>query len=188
MIRINLLAVERERVRRRPGLDLSQQITVLGSLLVLVAALGVVWWWWTLRQRVARLDRDIAAAQQETVRLKSVLDELRRMETRRTQFQQRVALIEELRRGQGVAVRLLDQVSRSVPDRLWLTELRQEGSSVTMQGRAISLTALSDFVGNLEASGYFARPVEILESTTEEQQQVQVVRFSIKAEFKVPGP
>lgn len=187
MIRINLLAVDRERVRRRAGLDLAQRVTILGSLILLMAALVIGWWWWTLRQRVARLEQDIAAAQQETVRLQSVLGEVQRLETRRAQFQQRVKLIEELRRGQGAAVRLLDQVSRSVPDRLWLTELRQQDSSVTIQGRAISLTALSDFVANLESSGYFVRPVEIVESAVEEQQQVQVVRFSIKAEFKMPG-
>src|SRR5688572_31876472 len=37
----------------------------------------------------------------------------------------------------------------------------------TMQGRCLTLTSLSDFIGNLEASRYFIRPVEIIESRVE---------------------
>ena len=47
---------------------------------------------------------------------------------------------------------------------MWLTKLKQNGYDVTIEGRCMSLTALSDFVGNLEAPRYFKRPVEILSS------------------------
>jgi type IV pilus assembly protein PilN len=109
-------------------------------------------------------------------------------ESRKSQLQQRVALIEELRRGQTGPVRLLDELSRAIPDRLWLTELKQENAEVRIDGRTTSLTALSDFVGNLEGSGYFARPVEILDSRVEAVQGTgDVVRFSVKAQFVMPG-
>jgi type IV pilus assembly protein PilN len=99
-----------------------------------------------------------------------------------------VALIEELRKGQSGPVHLLDEISRSVPDRLWLTELKQDDTEVRLDGRTTTLTALSDFVGNLEGSGYFARPVEILDSKVETVQGVgDVVRFSVKAQFVMPG-
>ena len=42
----------------------------------------------------------------------------------------------------------------------WLTQVRQQGFDVTIEGRCLSLTSLSDFIGNLEASRYFKRPVE----------------------------
>ncbi len=52
MIRINLLAVERERGKRRTplsGIQATQQkITVACSLIVVLAALGVGWWYWSL--------------------------------------------------------------------------------------------------------------------------------------------
>jgi Tfp pilus assembly protein PilN len=110
-------------------------------------------------------------------------------------LQQRVALIEELRKGQSGPVHLLDEVSRALPERLWLTQLQQVEGDLRIEGRATSLTALSDFVGNLESSGYFARPVEILDSQVEAQPaQVQaaggpgdVVKFTVKAQFVMPG-
>jgi type IV pilus assembly protein PilN len=114
-------------------------------------------------------------------------------EKRRTQLQQRVALIEELRKGQSGPVHLLDELSRALPDRLWLTQMKQQDGEIRVDGRTTSLTALSDFVGNLESSGYFARPVEILDSQVESQGQQQaagagdLVKFTVKAQFSMPG-
>ena len=153
MIRINLLAVDRERTKRRAGFDLAQKVTVACSLILLATALGVGWWYWSMRQASQRLEVEIAAAQQETERLRSVLDQVQQVETRRAQLQQRVALIEQLRQGQGEPVRILDEVSRALPDGLWLTEISQEARTLTIQGRSTTLTALSDFIGNLEVSG-----------------------------------
>ena len=64
---------------------------------------------------------------------------------------------------------MLDQISRALPPMLWLTELKQTpvANEVVIDGRCTTLTGLSDFVGNLEASGYFKRSVEIVSSTTE---------------------
>jgi hypothetical protein len=50
------------------------------------------------------------------------------------------------------------------------------------------LTELSDFVANLEASGYFKKSIEIVSSQTEAlpTSPGQLVRFSIKAQFQQP--
>ena len=185
MIRINLLAVER---KPKKSFDIGQKVPIACSLIVLLTAVGIGWRFWSLRQESVRLDQEIVAAQQESQRLQAVLRQVDDFEKRKAQLQQRVALIEELRKGQSGPVHLLDEVSRSVPDRLWLTELKQDDTEVRLDGRTTTLTALSDFVGNLEGSGYFARPVEILDSKVETVQGVgDVVRFSVKAQFVMPG-
>ena len=185
MIRVNLLAVER---KPKKSIDLGQKVPLACSLILIATALFIGWRFWTLRQTSARLDRDIVAARQEAERLRSVLQQVDDFEKRKGQLQQRVALIEELRKGQIGPVRLLDEVSRALPDRLWLTEMKQQQSEVRIDGRTTSLTALSDFVGNLEGSGFFSRPVEILDSKLETVQGVgDIVRFSVKAQFVLPG-
>lgn len=188
MIRINLLAVDRERAKRRASFQLGQKVTIGCSLILLATVVLIGWWYWSLRRDSVKLDEEIAAAQRETTRLRSVLEQVRQFEARRAQLQQRVALIEQLRKGQSGPVHMLDEISRSLPDRLWLTAMKQEGTDVTIDGRAISLTALSDLVGNLESSKYFKRPVEILDSQVESLgQQGDVVKFSVKATFAPPG-
>jgi Tfp pilus assembly protein PilN len=62
---------------------------------------------------------------------------------------------------------MLDQISRALPPMLWLTELKQDGTDVIIDGKCTTLTGLSEFVSNLEASGYFKRSVEIVSTTTE---------------------
>ena len=187
MIRINLLAVEREQ-KKRPSLLATQKVAIAGSAILAAAALFLGWRFVSLRQESARVDAEIKAAQLETQRLRTVLQDVQNFEARKQQLQQRVALIEELRKGQSGPVRMLDEISRALPDRLWLTTLTQDATGVKLEGRTTSLTALSDFVGNLENSGYFARPVEILDSQVENSQGAgDVVRFSVKAQFQLPG-
>ena len=71
----------------------------------------------------------------------------------------------------------------------WLTSLKQDGYDVTLEGRCLSLTALSDFVGNLEASRYFKRPVEICRarSCSGEQGGPELIQFMVKGTFQMAG-
>jgi len=186
MIRINLLAVRRK--APEPNRFAVQKVPLLCSLILLATVLFVGWRFWSARQLDARLGDEIQRAEQEAQSLRTVLQQVQQFEQRKAQLQQRVALIEELRQGQSAPVHMLDEISRAVPDRLWLTELKQDPQGLKVDGRTTSLTALSDFVGNLEASGYFARPVEILDSQVETSNNaVDLVKFSVKAQFTMPG-
>jgi type IV pilus assembly protein PilM len=191
---INLLTVERERTRRRAGLQPVQKVAIAASLIMVLTIVGLGWRYWSVRQNLTRLDAEIAAAEAETRRLRTLLGDVQKFESRRAQLQQRVALIEELRKGQLGPVRMLDTISRALPDRLWLTTLEQKGpGEITLQGTTTSLTSLSDFVGNLEASGLFARPVEILGSQVDSRgsrpgaDAADLVRFTVKGTFQGPG-
>jgi type IV pilus assembly protein PilN len=189
MIRINLLGVERQKTKKAPVFDVGQQLTVVCSLILVATLVGVGWWYWSLSTASAQVNNEIAAADQEAARLRSLLAEVQDFEAQRAQLQQRVRLIEQLRSGQSVPVQLLDHVSRSLPDMLWLTDMTQDGSVVTIQGRSNTLIALSDFVGNLGTGALFRKPIEIVNSQVESaggggsgQQSVDLIRFTVKAD------
>jgi type IV pilus assembly protein PilN len=192
MIRINLLAADREKQpRKAAGLsfDIGQKVTLVCSVILLGTALGIGWWWWMLDRESARLTDEIASAERETTRLKTILTQVAQFESQKQQLQQRVTLIEELRKGQTGPVHLIDQLSRAMPEMLWLTSLSQDGGEITVDGRCTTLTALSDFVSNLEQSGYFRRPVEILDSQVEQVtgSSSELIKFQLKATFAPPG-
>jgi type IV pilus assembly protein PilN len=189
MIRINLIAGER-RATKAAGrtFQVGQKITVAGSLLLVLAAAVIGWRYWTLMQNQEAVTRDIDAARREESRLAEVLKQVADFEANRAQLQQRVALIDDLRKGQTAPVHMIDQISRALPEMTWLTSLKQENYDITIEGRCLSLTALSDFVSNLEASRYFKRPVEIIESTVlPTQTGPQLIRFVIKGTFQMSG-
>ena len=190
MIRINLLGVERQKTRKAAlALDVNQRITLACSLILVAAALGIGWWYWSLDQASMRVDQELAAARQEQVRLQSVLVEVRQGEQRRAQLQQRVALIEQLRSGQSIPVQLLDHVSRSLPDMIWLTEMRQDESGLTLTGRSTTLISLADFVASLGSNDkLLKRPVEIVNSQVESAAAgagpaVDVITFTVRAQI-----
>jgi type IV pilus assembly protein PilN len=191
MIRINLLAREKKQraaARRQSTFQPGHRITVACTLILLAAGLATGWWFWSLRKDSARLDEELAAAQQETDRLRTLIVQVRQYETRKGQLQQRVTLIEQLRRGQSGPVHMLDQISRSLPDMLWLMEMKQTGADVMITGRCTVLTSLSDFVGNLENTGWFKRPVEIVDSQVEKAAptSAEMIKFTIRAQFAPP--
>jgi type IV pilus assembly protein PilN len=190
MIRVNLLAAERKDVKKKAAspLQITQKVT-LGCTLILVAAGGTIGWrFMSLRRESAALDASIATAQQETARLHSIIQQVQQFEQRRAQLQQRVALIEQLRRDQTGPVHMLDQISRALPPMLWLTDLKQgaDPNEVLIDGKCPTLTSLSDFVANLENSGYFRKSIEIVNSEAEGA-PTALVKFSIRAQFQRPG-
>lgn len=192
MIRVNLLATSAERKKSAgPGItfDSAQRIALGGGLLLVLAVAFVGWRYWALGQESAQVERDIEAQRREEQRLVQVINEVRDFEARRERLQQRVSLIEELRRGQTAPVHILDQVSRSLPDMTWLTKMSQQGYDITMEGNCLSLTSLSDFVGNLESSHYFARPVEIIGSEVVPATPTtpELIKFTVKATFQMAG-
>jgi type IV pilus assembly protein PilN len=197
VIRINLLGVERQKAKKAaaaPSFDIGQRLTALCSLVLVVALLGIGWWYWSLSTETTELDAEIARSQQEAARLKSLLNEVKQFEDRRGQLQQRVQLIEQLRGGQSVPVQLLDHVSRSLPDMLWLTSLEQDSGAITIEGRSTTLIALSDFVGNLGNSSLLQKPVEIVNSQVENVASsgtptrggapaVETIKFTVRAKL-----
>lgn len=190
MIRINLIAGDRRVVKSAaPALVIAQKVALAGSVILVIAAVLVGWRFWAITEREMRLAADLEGARQEEARLAEVLKQLAEFEGRRTQLQQRVALIDELRRGQSAPVHLIDQISRAVPEMTWLTSVKQQGYDVTIVGRSTTLSALSDFVGNLEATRFFRRPVEIVESEVAQgpKDGPDLIHFTIKGSFRMAG-
>jgi type IV pilus assembly protein PilN len=192
MIKINLLTVERKAAKKKVvAFQSAQKITLGCTLILVVAAAGIGWRYLALQRQSTQLDNDISAAQQETTRLHSIITQVQQFEQRKAQLQQRVALIEQLRRDQTGPVHMLDQISRSLPPMLWLTGMKQGASpaEVIVDGRCTTMTGLSDFVANLEGSGFFKRGIEIIQSQTETGPATvgELIRFSIKATFQLPG-
>jgi type IV pilus assembly protein PilN len=190
MIRINLLATERRGARAAaPGLQDGQKMMVIGSLLLVLTVALVGWRFWALREQQAEVTRQIEAATREEQRLQEILKQVQDFETRRKVLESRVALIDELRKGQTAPVHMIDQVSKALPDMTWLTNMQQSGYTLTIQGRCLSLTSLSDFVGNLEGSRYFMRPVEIIETSVAkgDGKGPELIQFTIRATFQMAG-
>jgi type IV pilus assembly protein PilN len=189
MIRINLLAAERTQTKKKLTIQVGQKLTIACSLILVMAALFIGWRYWSLARQSSAMDAEILAAQQETARLRSIIQQVQDFEQRKAQLSQRVVLIEDLRKGQTGPVHMLDQLSWALPPMLWLTSVRQAEGNVVIEGNSTTQTGVSDFVTNLENSGYFRRSIDIVSTTSEPLPRPpgEVVRFQLRAQFQRPG-
>jgi type IV pilus assembly protein PilN len=187
MIRINLLTVERAVGKKKTSavVTSAQRVTIGAALILVSTVVGVAWWYWSLHTASAQLNTEIASAETEANQLRSVLAQVQKFETRKAVLQQRVTLIEQLRRGQSAPVHVLDELSKALPDRLWLVSMGQQGDNFTIDGRTTSLTGVSDFVANLQASAWFGA-VELLDSQVDQTPSGDIVRFTLRATAENP--
>jgi type IV pilus assembly protein PilN len=182
MIKVNLLASSRAAAPAKEWLPRDQRSALGGVAILVASALAVGGWWYYLSNQASAVDTRIAAAQTELVRLKDASKLVEQTTARKNELSERLSLIDRLRTAKREPVSLLETVSRSMPDGLWLLEIKQAGSSVQIDGRATSITAVTDFTERLQSSGFFKRPVEILATGTEEIEGTGVVKFSVKAD------
>ena len=194
MIRINLLTSERKAAKgasKGLAFQAGQKMMILGSLILIVAVAALGWRYWALGQQAAQLTADIEAAKREEARLQEILRQVKEFEARKAMLQARLDLIDTLRKGQNAPVHMIDQVSRALPEMTWLTNMQQspDGYTLTIQGRCLTLTSLSDYIGNLESSRYFMRPVEIVDSTVvpATDKTPDLISFTIRGTFQMAG-
>jgi len=190
MIRINLVAPEKPTHQKKraasapsaPGATTFYlfMILCLGASLVLC---GGGWYWRS--SEIARVDRETAAAQKRKAELQVIKDQVDALEAKRRMFQDKVDLIERLRLEQGGPVHMLDEVSKALPDLVWLTKLDESSNgAVRMSGSSSGLNAVADFMTNLQRSGWF--PTVEMGPTKESKLGGAVVDFSLTATFKDP--
>jgi type IV pilus assembly protein PilN len=186
MIKVNLLATNPGAVAPKEWLPREQRSALGGVSVLVVTALALGGFWYFQGLQRAEIETQVSAAQAELLRLKDAASVVERTNARKTELSERLALIERLRASKRAPVSLLETVSYSVPEGLWLLEIKQAASSVQIDGRATSITAITDFTERLQNSGYFLRPVEIMSTATEAIEETPVVRFVVKAEVVPP--
>jgi Tfp pilus assembly protein PilN len=182
MIRVNLLATTTPGIKApRVWLPPEHRSAMLGLGMLVLTAVTVGGWWWSLDTERASVDLKIANAEAEIERLKGVAKLVEYATARKAELAERLNLIQHLRATEREPVTLLETVNRSVPDGLWLLDIKQAGKTVQVEGQAMSITYVTDFAEHLQDSGFFQKPVEISKVKTETVQDASVIRFVLKA-------
>jgi Tfp pilus assembly protein PilN len=122
--------------------------------LAYVVVMGLV-----LTSRRRHLDQEIGKARVEAERLKSIIEEVKGYEEKKASLEAKIKLINDLKTNQKGPVRLMDEISKALPDLVWLTALDMAGNQITMKGRTLSPNAVSTYLENLKKSPFFAEPV-----------------------------
>jgi len=109
---------------------------------------------------------------QEIKKVESQIKEIDRLETEKSQLLARMKVIEELQGQRPQMVHLFDEVVKAIPDGVYLTSIKQSGTSVAIEGIAQSNARVSAFMRNIDTSHWLAEPkLEVIEALSGKNDQ-----------------
>jgi type IV pilus assembly protein PilN len=177
MIKINLLSSQKAKKTRKKIEIQSQLILASVALSVVILICGYVWI--LLNEKVDHIQTEQAKLKTELVVLKAKVKEVENYERDKKVVEEKIKVIEQLRKKQSVPVLLLDEVSKSLPERVWLMSLTEQGGMVDLDGKATTNSEIVDFINNLKKSSLF-KDVQILESRQSLEGTISVYSFKLK--------
>ena len=84
------------------------------------------------------------------------IGEINSLEKTKRKFLARMRIIEQLQRSRPQIVHVFDQIVRTVPQGLYLTEVSEKGNRIQFKGVAQSSTRVSEFMRNIDGSHWLA--------------------------------
>jgi Tfp pilus assembly protein PilN len=158
MIKINLVA-ERKVAKAKAASSFkfemggSQNLLLAG--IVLIGILVAFGWSWARMAELSRVQQEKVAAEAELKRLEDVRKKAEAFKAQKELLERKINLITELKKKQAVPVHILDQVSRNLPEFMWLDSLTANANAISIVGKATTYNAVSNLYDNLRASGQF---------------------------------
>ena len=144
MIKINLLAERKaakgkaKAAKASPSLNFemggSQNLLLAGIMVVGLLVSG--FWWWARVSELSRVRQEKVTAEVELKRLAEVRKKAEAFKTQKELLERKINLITELKKKQAVPVHILDQVSRNLPEFMWLDSLTANANAISIVGKA----------------------------------------------------
>ena len=184
MIRINLVAPERKSKAKDKGPALPAGALQSYLLLALFAGGALVLCagaWWLQSNKLRDLETRIAADEKRQKDLEAIKQQVDQFQQKKALLENKVLVIEQLRLAQKSPVHMLDEVSKALPDYVWLTNLDENRGGLRFTGQSNSLAAVADFISGLQRSGWFPQ-VDLGSS----QQAGNLVNFTLTGTFTDP--
>ncbi|MCI0399762.1 MAG: PilN domain-containing protein [Gammaproteobacteria bacterium] len=174
MAKINLLpwraALRKERQTRF-------YITIGLAVVATIAVWGVVHLYF--EQLISHQNARNQFLQGQIALLDKKIKEINELEKEKERLLARMRAIERLQANRPLIVRLFDELVKSLPDGVSLTQVSQKGTVITIDGIAQSNARVSSFMRNLEQSPWLATPeLDIIQTT--DQQGTRISKFTLR--------
>jgi Tfp pilus assembly protein PilN len=154
------------------------------ALVVAIVAAVNAGFWYKLDKESQTIAKNMAQAEQRNRQLADVKARYMERQRQAEAYQRRVDVINQLRAGQAGPVQLLNMLGETVngTEAVWLNNMKDQGSSVDIEGMALSTDAVANLIANLQKTGFF-RNIEIKETYQDDQvKDMQAFQFTLTCE------
>ncbi|MGZ3513103.1 MAG: PilN domain-containing protein [Thermodesulfobacteriota bacterium] len=177
MIKINLLLARKE--KKKVGLR-KEIVVLIASLAILVA--GLIVFQWRLEKEKEDTLTKISDTKKEIAYYKSLTTEVVKAREAQKSLQDKLNVINTLRKEKAGAAKVLDELSIDKPEKLQLESLKKDGSKLGIEGIALDDETIANFMTNLRKSKLF-RGIDLIVSEQVEQSKVKLKKFILSCEI-----
>jgi Tfp pilus assembly protein PilN len=194
MIKINLLESSKGKNKRggsnapsMPTMEMGDMGSPKLKVLVVLILAGAVnfSYWYRLDRQGKAIAVQIQAAELKTRELSDVKARYLERQTQANNYKRRVDVIDSLRNaGQTGPVNLLAMLGETVngTEAVWLKSMDDTGTTVSLEGTALSTDAVATLLANLQKTGFF-KNVEIKETYQDDSiKDMQAFQFTLTCE------
>lgn len=186
MILINLLP-HREAARKRRRENFYAALGASALVGGLIAGGAYVWF----ETQISNQDSRNQFLQAEITKLEAEIREISTLQSEIAALRARQQAVEDLQGDRNMPVHLMNELVRQLPDGVYLTTMKQDNQTVTLQGMAQSNERVSELLRNLgNSSPWLVKPelIEITAATVSlsPRDQRRVANFTMRIGLKRP--
>ena len=180
MARINLLPWRAELRKQRRN----EYLAIVGAF----AALAVLVWGgihFHFKERIEFQTERNNYLRSEIASLDKKIKEIQELEKEKDRLIARMKAIETLQSSRPIIVHIFDELVTSLPEGVYLKEVAQSGTAITLKGVAESNARVSSFMRNIEKSQWLKDPkLEIIQSSDESGRRI--ANFTLRMTQNIP--
>ena len=177
MIKINLLLARKEKKK----IGLRKEIVVLIVSIAILCAGLIVFQWRLDKEKEDTLSK-ISETKKEIAYYKSLTTEVVKAKEAQKTLQDKLNVINALRKEKSGPAKVLDELSIDKPEKLQLESLKKEGSKLGIEGIALDDETIANFMTNLRKSKLF-KGVDLVVSEQVEESKIKLKKFILSCEI-----
>ena len=181
MVKINLLPWREE---RRQQLTKEYYILLGIGGAIAAAIVGAVFWLYSQsidsqNKRNTRIEAEIAIVEEQ-------IKEIKDLEKTRDDLLARKKVIEELQANRTQMVHLFDEMVKTIPNGVFLQNIKQTGNTISLEGYAQSHSRVSAYMRKLEKSEWFKVPVNVEYIRADDSYDTHEQKFKLRVSLINP--
>lgn len=180
MAKINLLPWRDELRKQR-----EREFYVMLAGAAIAAVLAVFLWWYWMGMRLDNQDNRNAYMKDQIHQLDGKLVEIKELEKTKSKLLARKEIIEKLQASRSQMVHLFDELVKTIPDGVRLSDMKQNGDTLTLDGVSQSNASVATYMRSLDNSPWLTHSDLV---KTEAKKDDKRDRFNFGLMVKLTNP
>ena len=177
MIKINLLLAKKE--KKKVGMRREIVISIVSVVFLFMILILVQWKMDNAKEDILV---EISKKEKEIAQNKSLTAELNKAKESNKTLDEKLNVINSLRKEKASPARILDELSIDKPEKIQFESLKKEGSRLGIEGIALDDETVANFMENLRKSKLF-KNVDLVVSEQIEQSKIKLKKFILTCEI-----